>query len=555
MNKSYRKRRQLLEEFQELRSRAMEAEETLRAIRGGEVDALVVSTGEGDRVFTLTGADQPYRVMVETMNEGAVTLTPDGTILFCNQRFADMIKESLEKVTGSSIFQYLSSTGLQIFKDLLKRGLAGKCRVELALQTEAENTVPVLLSISALEQTDTPGLACLVVTDLTDQKQSEKQIRERTVELERTNKDLAEKSRLLESFFRDTITPLVLLDRDFNFIRVNEAYSRSCQRAVADFPGHNHFELYPHEENQAIFRRVVENKAPFQAVAKPFCFPDHPEWGVTFWDWTLTPLLDDQGEVVSLVFSLAEVTDRQTAEEALRNSERELRILADQLIHAQENERRRIARDMHDSLGASLSALKYKMENLAHSWPDSDPQQINETLGRLISIIQETIGEARRMQNDLRPPHLDELGILSTLSWLAREFQKTYSNIAVEQEFEVREEDVPEPLKVIIFRITQEALNNSGKHSQATQIQVSLGRQQDRLKLVIRDNGIGLDTKRGPESAEPRRGMGLSSMKERAELSGGVFSLKSRPGDGLVIDVSWQFNNTMGGGEPGGLIL
>ena len=545
MNQSYRTRRQLLEELQELTSRAMDAEETLRAIRGGEVDALIVSTGEGDRVFTLSGADYPYRVMVETMNEGAVTLATDGTILFCNQRFADMVKESLEKVTGSSMFQYLSSTGLQIFKDLLKRGLAVNIRVELALQTGAENTVPVLLSISALEQTDTPGLACLVVTDLTDQKQSEKRIRERTVELERTNKDLAEKSRLLESFFRDTITPLVLLDRDFNFIRVNEAYARSCQRAVADFPGHNHFELYPNEENEAIFRRVLENKAPFQAVAKPFFFPDHPEWGVTFWDWTLTPLSDDQGEVVSLVFSLAEVTDRQTAEEALRNSERELRSLADQLIHAQENERRRIARDMHDSLGASLSALKYKMENLVHSWPDSDPQQINETLGSLISIIQETIGEARRMQNDLRPPHLDELGILPTLAWLVREFQKTYSHIAVEQGLEVREEDVPERLKVVIFRIAQEALTNTGKHAQATQVRVYLGRQQDRLKLVIRDNGIGFDPKRVPESAERGSGMGLSSMKERAGISGGVFSVKSRPGDGMVIDVSWPFNNTM----------
>ena len=114
MNKSDRTHRQLLDELQELTSRMMEAEETLRAIRGGEVDGLVVSTAEGDRVFTLSGADHPYRVMVETMNEGAVTLASDGTILYCNQRFADIVKVSLEKVIGSSIYQYISSTDLHI---------------------------------------------------------------------------------------------------------------------------------------------------------------------------------------------------------------------------------------------------------------------------------------------------------------------------------------------------------------------------------------------------------------------------------------------------------
>ena len=128
MNKSDRTRQQLLDELQELTSRMMEAEETLRAILSGEVDGLVVSTAEGDRVFTLSGADHPYRVMVETMNEGAVTLAADGTILFCNQRFADIVKGSLEKVMGSSIYQYISSTDLPLFKALLEQGLKGTAR-------------------------------------------------------------------------------------------------------------------------------------------------------------------------------------------------------------------------------------------------------------------------------------------------------------------------------------------------------------------------------------------------------------------------------------------
>ena len=100
MNKPSKKRRQPFDELQELTRRMTEAEETLRAIQSGEVDGLVVSTAEGDRVFTLSGADHPYRVMVETMNEGAATLAADGTILFCNQRFADIVQRASGKSDG-----------------------------------------------------------------------------------------------------------------------------------------------------------------------------------------------------------------------------------------------------------------------------------------------------------------------------------------------------------------------------------------------------------------------------------------------------------------------
>jgi formate hydrogenlyase transcriptional activator len=173
MNKTYKTREQLLDELQEVKSRMMEAEETLHAIRSGGVDGLVVSTAEGDQAFILSGADFPYRVMVETMNEGAVTLASDGTILFCNQRFADIVKAPSEKALGSSIYQYISSKDLQLFDVLLERGLKGNSKVELALKTADDNSVPVYLSISALKHSDMSGMACMVITDLTEQKRNE----------------------------------------------------------------------------------------------------------------------------------------------------------------------------------------------------------------------------------------------------------------------------------------------------------------------------------------------------------------------------------------------
>ena len=173
MNKETKTRQQLLDELQELTSRVVEAEETLRAIRGGEVDGLVVSTAEGDRVFTLMGAEHPYRVMVETMNEGAITLASDGTILYCNQLFADMVKGSLEKVIGSSIYQYISAKDLHLFEALVEEGLKGNSKGELALQAGGENPVPVLLCVSRLQRTDMPGAVCAVMVDITERKKME----------------------------------------------------------------------------------------------------------------------------------------------------------------------------------------------------------------------------------------------------------------------------------------------------------------------------------------------------------------------------------------------
>ena len=173
MSNKDKTRQQLLDDIRELTERMTESEETLRAILSGEVDGLVVNTPEGDRVFTLSGADHPYRIMVEAMNEGAVTLAADGTIFFCNQRFADIVDVSMEKITGSSIYSYFSPADLLLLKGLFEQGLKENSKLELTLKTGGKKSTPVLLSASALIHTDMPETVCMVVTDLTEQKHNE----------------------------------------------------------------------------------------------------------------------------------------------------------------------------------------------------------------------------------------------------------------------------------------------------------------------------------------------------------------------------------------------
>ena len=139
------------------------------------------------------------------------------------------------------------------------------------------------------------------------QETLEQMVLARTVELKTSNDTL-------ETIFSGINQLVALMDRDFNFIRVNDNYARADQHSPDFFIGKNHFELYPHAENEAIFRKVVETGEPYRAHAKPFEYPDHPEWGITYWDWCLQPVKDESGQVASLVLTLNDVTEHQRSE-------------------------------------------------------------------------------------------------------------------------------------------------------------------------------------------------------------------------------------------------
>lgn len=159
----------LQREYEDLEAQLDDAEETLRAIRDGQVDAFAVSTAAGHRIYTLQGSDRAYRLLIEDMAEGALTLTQDGLILFCNRRFAEIVGQPIEKLTGSSIFTLISPADNQTVRTLLENAPASGARAEISLKPAIRGSVPVLLSATPLPETDPPG-ACLVVTDLTEHR-------------------------------------------------------------------------------------------------------------------------------------------------------------------------------------------------------------------------------------------------------------------------------------------------------------------------------------------------------------------------------------------------
>jgi PAS domain S-box-containing protein len=603
-------------------------------------------------------------------------------------------------------------------------------------------------------------------------------------EWKRAEEALADQSRLLESFFTYTITPLVFLDREFHYIRVNEAYARSCHRNIADFAGHSHFEYFPNPENEAIFRKVVETKEPHHTLATPFLFPSHPEWGTSYWNWTLTPLSDERGEVSFLVFSLEDVTERtratnalleseerfraltentsdwiwevdadqrytyvsprvtdlfgyevdqvlgkspfdlmppeearrvrdlrapliesrsplkgmvstaqcadgqlvvletnavpvftrngqfcgyygidrdvtrrMLAQETLRRSEERyrslvvataqivwttnangevgadiplyrtftgqteeevqgrgwlnalhpddrqrteavwshavttrtsyateyrlkrydgeyrtfaaravpvletdgtirewvgtctditerkhaekmlhsyterLQMLSQRLLETQEAERRSLARELHDEIGQNLTALKISIQTARLS---TKTPSLKSHLTEGARAVDRLLNQVRNISHSLHPSVLDDLGLFPALRWVTERMTEQF-RIKIDLEGEDVDERFPPSIEIACFRVAQESLTNILRYSEANHVRITLRKQNDRLLVTIRDDGIGFDVVNAREHARHGSSMGIIGMEERCRLIGGQLDIQSVPGKGTIV--------------------
>jgi signal transduction histidine kinase len=240
---------------------------------------------------------------------------------------------------------------------------------------------------------------------------------------------------------------------------------------------------------------------------------------------------------------LLEIRERERIEKELRKSEAHLRGLSTELLNAQERERKLIAQEIHDSLGASLAATKFKLEAALKEIGVDNPQA-STALESIIPIVQGTIDEARRIQMSLRPSILDDLGILTTINWFCREFESTYLDIHIQKEIDIDEDEVPDSLKIVIYRVLQEAMNNIAKHSKANAVFLSLRKSGGSIELAIRDNGQGFDPAEAHSHTGTGRGLGLDSMRERVELSSGSYLIESKRGVGTLVRAFWLRSQT-----------
>jgi PAS domain S-box-containing protein len=372
----------------ELRDRLKTAEETLRAIRAGEVDAMVVARARGEHVITLAGAELAYRILFDQMNEGAVTLTRDGTIAYSNRRFADIVRMPLGQVIGAPLRGFVPPAEQPAFDSLVAAGHGENSRADTTFRADGGALVPVSVSIAPLR-------------------------------------------------------------------------------------------------------------------------------------------LEGSGDLIGVIGVVTDISERERAEE-LRNR------LIQQAVTAQEEERRRIARELHDEAGQSLTALLVGLRTIEESRTVAEAAELAQRLG---GIAAQTLDEVGPLSRGLHPIILDEVGFPAAVTRQAEEFAQLHG-IAVDVQIEgLGTEQLPPVLQATMYRILQEALTNVAKHSGARSVSVRLVRREAMVELRVQDNGTGFDPAAGTPTVAGDRHLGLQVMRERAALLCGSVKLESRPGAGTTITI------------------
>lgn len=222
----------------------------------------------------------------------------------------------------------------------------------------------------------------------------------------------------------------------------------------------------------------------------------------------------------------------------LENNQARLKHLSTQLFRAQEEERKRVAEEIHDELGQAALAIRVAVENALYLM-EGAPETVQRSLQSASNLSKGIVEKMRRMQTSLYPPTLRDFGAITALNGFLDDFSNIYA-LDVHRGIHVSEDAIPERLRVPVFRVAQEALYNAGKHSQATSVTVVLDRLGPRLIFEVIDDGIGFSPDAVLRYPDIRLGLGLTSMRERIEMSGGEMEIISSPGQGATIRCVWS---------------
>lgn len=230
------------------------------------------------------------------------------------------------------------------------------------------------------------------------------------------------------------------------------------------------------------------------------------------------------------------ITDLKRAEEALKGSEKQLRDLSSQLLTAQETERKRISRELHDELGQALTVMKLRLNFIEKDLLERQTK-LKQECEYGIQYIDQVIENVRRLSRDLSPTILEDFGLSAALRWLINNFAKNYTIKVVLNMIDI-DSLLPRNSHVVVYRTVQEALTNIGKHSQAKNVSITIHEEGDMALFSIEDDGIGFDEEGAVTRSPEEKGLGLTTMKGRVQIVGGVLDLWTEEGKGTRITLS-----------------
>lgn len=310
----------------------------------------------------------------------------------------------------------------------------------------------------------------------------------------------------------------VALDHDWRYLFVNNRAGEILNREPTMLLGKSLWDEFPEMVGhtlQLAYQRVMEGRQPEQIEAY------YAPWERWF-ENRIFPTEDG----ISIYFQ--EITERKNAEHQLATANQRLQALSASLLKVQEDERRTLARELHDELGQSLTALKITLQSLGLR---PETAALQGQINTAVNIADTALTQARQMSLNLRPPQLDDLGLPAAIRWtLGR--QADLAGLSTHFSAEDVPDQLPEALAIACYRITQEALTNVLRHAKAKKVQVRLQRKGNELQLEVQDDGAGFDPQ---QALAGSASMGVASMQERAMLAGGRLEVESHPGHGSLI--------------------
>lgn len=309
----------------------------------------------------------------------------------------------------------------------------------------------------------------------------------------------------------------LLLDMRGRIITLNTAAANIFQSTVENLVGSKLMSLLIPQARAEHLRMLDMVLTKGNPVRDEMAFAD------VLWDVTYYPVLEAQDQVVGVAVYAKDITARKKSEERMR-------WLSARVLSAQEEERKRIGRELHDSTAQTLSGIKFMVEADLAVMERAQVPHDTKVIRKVVSLMQGAIIELRRIIMDLRPTVLDDLGLLSALRWLQDEFSSMYGNINFRLWLDMDEECLDELQKSVLFRVAQEAITNVGRHSKADALSLSLSQEGGFCVLTISDNGVGFEEREMGFS-----GIGLDSMRERLELVDGHLYIVTEKGMGTQV--------------------
>jgi PAS domain S-box-containing protein len=331
------------------------------------------------------------------------------------------------------------------------------------------------------------------------------------------------------AFMRHLPGTATMRDTQGGFLFANETWEKVLGRKGSDWMGKTLEEVWPPDLASHFLeldRQVLEQGQPLESIETL-----EQDGHINFWLNNQFPILNQGGQAVMVGAIGIDITARRRAEEALRDSEQKLRSLTSQLLTAQEDERKRLAVELHDELGHALLTLKLRLESLGEQLL---PQQVSLKIeiSKILIFISETIGEVRRLYLDLSPGDLEDLGLTAALESMIEDFVALQEKIKWQIKIDNLDGLFPVPIQIAIYRVVQEALTNIGKHANPDHVSLVIHRDDEQASFVIDDDGQGFDRN---QIFSEKKTLGLLSMEERVKILGGAFELLSQKNRGTRI--------------------